>query len=324
VKTFDVPKSGKHRNTVFYMRNGRQCQREHVIPADPRTPAQRRARGAVTAAATAGSNLLTDEQRDAWSVAAEKIQSHPRLGQSGPLTWQQHFIGINSVLARVGRGLLVWPPEPVVFGPKPVKGLSISYCNGRVRITLRVSRPVVEDIMVFGQAPCSAGRKKWRHGAYLGMLPAPIGGESDITRIYIAKYGEPEPGKKVFIRTRQQRNGWEDEAKDTSEVVPAKAVVTARPRRAGGVVPGRRAGRMQPRCTRGLRPGLRRGTTRPAPLGQGVFTWPWQGWTGSEGTRSPACTCCCRRKGPERAERRHRARSLSTSAARDECLRRLG
>jgi hypothetical protein len=100
---------------------------------------------------------------------------------------------------------------------------------------------------------CSAGRKKWRHGAYLGMLPAPIGGESDITRIYIAKYGEPEPGKKVFIRTRQQRNGWEDEAKDTSEVVPAKAVVTARPRRAGGVVPGRRAGRMQPRCTRGLR-----------------------------------------------------------------------
>jgi hypothetical protein len=99
--------------------------------------------------------LLTDEQRDAWSIAAEKIQSHPRLGQSGPLTWQQHFIGINSVLARVGRGLLVWPPEPVVFGPKPVKGLSISYCNGRVRITLRVSRPVVEDIMVFGQAPCS-------------------------------------------------------------------------------------------------------------------------------------------------------------------------
>ena len=104
MKAVDIPKSGRSGNTVFYMRNGRQCEREHVIPANRRTPAQRRARAAVTTAAAAGSNLLTEEQREAWSVAAEKIQSHPRLGQSGPLTWQQHFVGINSVLARVGQG----------------------------------------------------------------------------------------------------------------------------------------------------------------------------------------------------------------------------
>ena len=82
----------------------------------------------------------------------------------------------------------MWPPEPVVFGPNPVKRLSISYCDGRVRLTLRLSRPVVEDIMVFAQAPCSAGRKKWRHGAYLGLLPPPVGGECDITEKSIAKY----------------------------------------------------------------------------------------------------------------------------------------
>jgi hypothetical protein len=101
--------------------------------------------------------------------------------------------------------------------------------NGRLRLTLRVSGPVVEDIMVFGAAPCSAGRRKCRNAAYLGLLPAPVGGESDITKLYVARYGEPEPGKRVFIRTRQQKNGWEDHNQDTCEVVPAKPVAAAQP-----------------------------------------------------------------------------------------------
>jgi len=79
--------------------------------------------------------------------------------------------------------------------------------------------------MVFGAAPCSAGRKKWRHGAFLGLLPPPAGGESDITELYVARYGEPEPGKRVFIRTRQQKEGWEGHPCDVSHVVVAKVGV---------------------------------------------------------------------------------------------------
>jgi hypothetical protein len=82
--------------------------------------------------------------------------------------------------------------------------------------------------MVFGQAPCSAGRKKWRHGAYLGLLPVPLGGECDITDMFVERYGEPEPGKKVFIRTRQQKDGWEGRDQDSSGVVLAKPVAAAR------------------------------------------------------------------------------------------------
>jgi hypothetical protein len=132
--------------------------------------------------------------------------------------------------------MLLEPPERVVFGPNPVEGLRISDENGRMRLKVSVTGPVVEDIMVFGAAPCSAGRKKWRHGAYLGLLPAPVGGESDITEIYVERYGEPEAGKRVFIRTRQQRNGWEGHNKDSSEVVPAEVVVAARPRECRGML----------------------------------------------------------------------------------------
>src|SRR5208282_6868056 len=121
----------------------------------------------------------------------------------------------------IGAAMLAWPPERVVFGPNPVEALTLSRVNGRLRLRLRVSGPVTGDLMVFGQAPCSAGRKKWRHGAYLGLLPAPQAGESDITDLYVQKYGEPEPGKRVFIRTRQQKDGWEGRDHDLSQVVLA-------------------------------------------------------------------------------------------------------
>jgi hypothetical protein len=39
--------------------------------------------------------LVTDEQQEAWIAAAAELLSRLRLGQCGPLTGQQHFVGIN-------------------------------------------------------------------------------------------------------------------------------------------------------------------------------------------------------------------------------------
>jgi hypothetical protein len=91
---------------------------------------------------------------------------------------------------------------------------------GGVRLLLSATRPVAEEIMGFGQAPCSAGRGKRRNVAHLGLLPPAAGGLSDITALYKTKYGEPRAGTKVFIVTRQQHNGWEGPDKVTSKVVP--------------------------------------------------------------------------------------------------------
>ena len=228
MRILDIPMSGRRGKHVFYMRGRRLYRRLYVVPRNVRTTARRRTRGAFGVIAKAWGGRLTEEQRRAWIVAAAKVKSHPRLWQSGRLTGEMHFQGINSARARIGLEMLVFPPERVIFGPNPVEGIAISYVNGQVRLRLKVAAPVTEDIMVFGQAPCSAGRKKWRHGAYLGLLPVPEGGESDITEMYVAKYGEPVPGKKVFIRTRQQKDGWEGYDQDLCEVVPAKPVAAAR------------------------------------------------------------------------------------------------
>jgi hypothetical protein len=93
-----------------------------------------------------------------------------------------------------------------------------------VRMYVAVSGELATDIMVFGQEPCSAGRYKRRNVAYLGLLPSPIGGRSEITSLYKARYGEPRPGEKVFIVTCQTRNGWKDWDQEASEVVPTPPI----------------------------------------------------------------------------------------------------
>ena len=77
-----------------------------------------------------------------------------------------------------------------------------------------------EDIMVFGQEPCSRGRYKRRNVSYLGLLSPAIGGRSEITRLYQAKFGEPRPGQKVFLVTCQEKDGWKGLDLEISAVVP--------------------------------------------------------------------------------------------------------
>ena len=222
-RIIDIPKSGRCGDKVHAMRGKTPWRRRYVVPTNPRTAAQVQARDALGGPARAWGKKLTQEQRDAWNAVAKQEWSKPRLAQAGPLHGEQVFTGRSSVLLKVGKELLLWPRPRPVFKPNPVVGLTVT--NGRegVRITLRVNGPVEEDVMVWGQAPCSAGRKKWRRGAYLCLLSALEGEGIDITAEYVGRFGEPEPGTKVFIRTHQQRDGWKDMEKDLSEVVPVKA-----------------------------------------------------------------------------------------------------
>lgn len=228
MQIYDIPKSGRCGDYVFYMRRRKLFRRRYVVPRNARTAARRHTRRSFGAIARAWGGKLTEQQRRAWMASGTKVKSHPRLWESGPLTGEMHFQGINNARARIGLEMLLWPPERVVFGPNPVTGLAVSYTDDHVKLRLRISGPVAEDIMVFAQAPCSAGRKKWRHGACLVLLPASQDAECDITDLYVQRYGEPEPGKKIFIRARQQKDGWEGRDHEFSEVVPVKPVATAK------------------------------------------------------------------------------------------------
>ena len=90
--------SGRSGPFVYYRLNRKQCWRRYCVPEDPHTAHQQRSRAAFRAASRTWSlhGPLTDQQREAWYADGAKRQSRTRLGQSGPLTGQQNYIGQNS------------------------------------------------------------------------------------------------------------------------------------------------------------------------------------------------------------------------------------
>jgi len=220
MKILDTPRVNKLSNVVAYQGRNGLCLRTLVIPKRTVTAARERVWGSMAYFARAWSLILTQEQRERWIVAAGNVLSRPTLNQCGPLTGEQFFIQVNLSRACISLPPIWEPPAREVFSANPVGGLSVVNTEQGPRLLLAVTGPVTEDIMVFGQAPCSPGRHKRRNIAYLGLLTPAEDGVADITDMYVAKYGPLRPGTKIFIVTRQQKNGWEGPLKETNAIIP--------------------------------------------------------------------------------------------------------
>jgi hypothetical protein len=222
MKILDIPRSGKCGQTVAFQSRFGLCLRQHVPQKAALTPARQHVCAVFGNNARKWSLRLSPEQHDRWIMAGAQVMSHPRLAQKGPLTGQQFWQAISTVRAVVGLSETLEVPARPVFSRSNVGPLVIENGADGVRLYLAVSGELNEDIMVFGQEPCSRGRYKRRNVSYLGLLPPPIGGLSEITRLYKAKFGEPCPGRKVFILTCQEKDGWKGLDLETSATVPER------------------------------------------------------------------------------------------------------
>jgi hypothetical protein len=164
---------------------------------------------------------LTDKQREAWEAAVKKSKGRPPGGRPVPRTGFRLFCKINCALAAAGQPRVMDPPKPEKFRRNPVGELDIRNRGGVITLRLRVPRAPARLTFVLGLRACSAGISVPRsHCVILGLLPAADRGWSDITELYVKKYGVPPAGLRVFIQTRQLINGWEDDFKNTDAVVP--------------------------------------------------------------------------------------------------------
>ena len=212
--------SGKHANSVSLDGHYGQVERDHVISKNPRTAAQVRVRSSFSRA-SARWRKITEAQRQAWWASAAEVHSDPNLGESGTLTGCAHFVQINCNLASINLPMVDDPPPRPQFNPNPVAELCITIEDGDIRLKLRISGPLAQDIIVLGAAPVSAGVYYIDHFTMLGLLPPPKDGFCDITDIYEAKYGKPSAESKIAILTKQQIDGWQDQAKEVRAIVPA-------------------------------------------------------------------------------------------------------
>ena len=228
MRIVDVQQRGKRGKIVASRNRFGQYIKELVPPDQPGTQSQRAAQGNMTGLWPVW-NGLSDERMDAWWRLAEHFRSRPTLGQSGRLDGPTLFRKNNTVLQTCRRQILLDPPPVPVFGPNPVVAFAIRERRDGDAFILRLSpevrwedRPALEDLMVFAWAPCHPGMRRNNRYTFLGLLPAPVKGEWDITSLYLNKlkqwrrlkpkrYHIHLEGSRIFIRVWQQLNGWENE-----------------------------------------------------------------------------------------------------------------
>ena len=230
MKTFDIPKSGKRGSVVAFKSRFGQCERELTRSQKPRTAAQLTSQSDF-GAASARWDYLTEDQRKACRDYGKKVRSHPRGGQSGPLTGQNLYTAINFNQAALGLPRLLYPPERPAFGPNPVVALSITRGRAGPALKLRLSRAPAGLVLVYASRPYNAGRQYCDKFSYLGPITVTTAGECDIAARYVKQHGNPAPGTRVILRIVQQINGWRNLPQRIEAVFQAKEAPAARPKR---------------------------------------------------------------------------------------------
>ena len=221
MKILDVPQTGTVGETVTYQSRFGIIRRQKVIPRDPRTALQLDRRTAFQRARQFW-GTFTDEQFLAWNTLASTRRTHPVLGQSSGLSGYELAVQINVHLATFGLPMVPTPSPVPVFPDNPVLGLNITRAGNAVSLELPLSAQPVQYIVVLGARPQSPGVSYVDHYSILGLLPDPEDGVCDITDLYLAKFHLLPAGKRIFIRTVQQINGWRDLPKTISGRIPAQ------------------------------------------------------------------------------------------------------
>jgi hypothetical protein len=218
MKSRTEPRSGKHENMVAKSNAFGPYDSKHSPPRTPPSALQKQMRAEFGDVSKAWEDL-TDEQRQIWNTRHREAKSKSRLGQRWALTGQTWFMSINKSRKAFGLPFLKTPPARAHFRRNPVIRLIITNDRGRIALKLQLAEPPTAPIMVFGARPCNRGVSKCFKCPRLGPLPSPHGGFSNITRLYARKHGMPQVGERVFIRTRQQIDGWQDMFVEMSAVV---------------------------------------------------------------------------------------------------------
>ena len=222
MKVISSPQSGQIGNIVYVNSRYGQLARQYVHPRNPRTPEQQRNRGNFGAVASRW-RALTPDQRAAWSVAAANKFTVTHSGRQVALSGYSYFVSANSRRAELSLPQFDLPPAEPTFSPNPVAELAATNTGGTITLKLRVPSLPAQYTLVQGAAPVSTGIRCVQHFPFLGLLPPPTDGWSDITGLYVAYYGVPPVGTVIFIRTCQHIDGATDVPKMTSARFPATA-----------------------------------------------------------------------------------------------------
>ncbi len=147
------------------------------------------------------------------------------------MSGQRYFVSVNARRIFDGLAVLTEPPAPGRREVKRVlKQFVITNRRGRITLKLKVSPVRGARYSVWGSRPMNLGRSRCDRCPWLGPLPPPKGGWSEITGLYFRKHGNyimahelPLVGKRIYIRVREERDDGPPLYEEKRAVVPAAA-----------------------------------------------------------------------------------------------------
>ena len=209
MKIQSIPKSGRQGDVVFVKGRYGNAVRTFVPPSNPRTADQQGHRRNILAVSRRW-RTLSLEQRGTWRVLAANAYFVNDEGKRVRLNCFKLFVSLNTRRADLGLPQFDTAPAEPVFRTSPVVDLAVTYPGGKFTLKLRVEGTPAQLILVQGAKPVRSCVRFVLHFPLLGLLPPPIDGWSDITELYVARYGVPKAGTAIWIRTCQHIDGWTD------------------------------------------------------------------------------------------------------------------
>lgn len=198
--------SGKLNGSVAAKNKGGAYLRNKVTPTNPQTAAQNLVRNRLTTFAQSW-RMLSQAEISSWNAAVNNFKKSGSFGDQLILSGSQLYQSINNNLAIAGQAPITLPPLP--SGCPALTALAVATMSDIVMTVSFAPTPVPDDTSLIieatkGVSPgISNANNLFR---YIATVAAAGTSPANTFAAYVAKFGTPVPGEKVFVRAYQINN----------------------------------------------------------------------------------------------------------------------
>lgn len=205
---------GKIKGIVYSKNKSGSYVRGKVTPANPRTVHQSLVRASFAANAQAWGGTLTQSDRDQWVAYAASYPRQDIFGNSIQLSGMNMFIALNAVLQNLALTPVATPPLNNIVTPVPTNYSTLSVIAGVPNLQFDQTAAQVDGddkYYLFAAAPLPPGRKAQKSDFRFltalapGVAAFPI--ITDISTVYIARFGPWQVGQRIAILVGTVRTG---------------------------------------------------------------------------------------------------------------------
>lgn len=191
---------GKINGSVASKNKGGAYVRTKVTPTNPQTTSQQNARNRLATASQAWRDL-TESERQSWIDAAPNFPYTDVFGQSKQLSGFQLYVKLNSNLALIGEAAIDVAPAPVAIPQLELATLVADDSANTVIITGTTPVPADFAMVVMATPNVTAGKSFVKNlFRFVAALAAAATSPFAITVPYVALFGDPVEGNKIFVK----------------------------------------------------------------------------------------------------------------------------